>query len=528
MPIQPGYTRGEVFLTNISSFWRLVFKQADLVQALLDNTEETLAQAYFNLLEIILTQSLDDIPVFHREKWQLLTFNESDKNRNTGSLLQFGDGVVFGDQPVGSEFGEGLVFEFGGFAPGAGFSFQLPEGMVSIESYVVNRIHEPSLVLTRGSDFLIKHGVIVFREDPFLNELVPTRTIQDSAGVVVDKQLALWALNSDHDYQFLWKNYGYLIDVFLESSDNYKQFLRAAWELFNKGPRITFLVSTLNALLGLPTIIENEETVELVLEDDGVRRVVTDKHVYEFALDVPLRPDLETGLVLEASAHISNVVEIFDNIQNPGWWTNFEFLPIPKRILGPGHENDLIVFNDPNRVPLAFSQVAPLKVGGRMTEERLEFYANFPIIFGDHWRWGDTHYSYLSLDLVFRSFLKFHLFLLRINLDHVQAQRLSNKVVELLHDSLPAYVFYIALNEITEDDTYNLETEAEDGEFDFERAWHFKDDFSAIDDGYMSRTPLLFTLDTFTFTTPAEFLWGEVGFHGGGPRWFIRPKPCAT
>jgi len=523
---QPGYTRGEIFLNNISSFWRLIFQQADLVQAMLDNHEETLAQAYFNLLEVILAKSVHDIPVFHREKWQLLTFLESEINANSSSLLRYGGGVVYGPQLPGSEFGAGITFEYGGSAPGAGSSFQLPEGMVGIESYITNRIHEPSLVLTRGADFIIKNTVIFFRENPFENSLVPIRDIHDSTGAVVDRQIAIWALNSDHDYQFLWKNYGHLIDVFLDSSENYKQFLRAAWALFNLGPRIDFLVSTLNALLGLQTVLEASETVETVLIEDDLQKVITDQHVYEFGLTVPLRPDLEAGLVLQASDPLTEVVVILDDVSHPGWWNNYPLLPIPQRILTEEHADDLIVFNQAEKAELVWGGTAPIRVGGNMTQARRDFFAEFPLLWGSGAKWGETTFNYLGLDYLFEKFWKHHLFLLQINLNHVSADRLSGKVIELLRDALPAYVFYIALNDITLVDTYNLEEDAEDLEFDFEKAHFYEDDYDSFEDGYQSRTPLIWGGDTALWKDPTTFKWGAVGFHDGGPRWYIRQKPC--
>jgi hypothetical protein len=113
-----GYSRGEIFLQNISSFWSKVFNDVDVVTALLDGQAEGLAQAYFNLLEIILAKSVHDIPVFHREKWVLLVFNESDINRNAANLLKYGQDSEYGIQTTASAFAPGLEFEYGGFASG--------------------------------------------------------------------------------------------------------------------------------------------------------------------------------------------------------------------------------------------------------------------------------------------------------------------------------------------------------------------------------------------------------------------------
>ena len=167
-----GYSRGELFLQNISSFWSQVFNDVPLVTALLDGQAEGLSQAYFDLLEIILAKSVHDIPVFHREKWQLLIFNESDINKNAANLLKYGQDAEYGVQTVSSAFAPGLEFEYGGFASGDATSFALPGDMVDIESYVTNRIYEPSLVFSKGADFFISNGIIFFAKNPFSNVLI--------------------------------------------------------------------------------------------------------------------------------------------------------------------------------------------------------------------------------------------------------------------------------------------------------------------------------------------------------------------
>ena len=520
-----GFLQGELFLDNISSFWSKVFKDSDVAQALVSGTEETLSQAYFNLLEVILANSVHDIPVFHREKWQLLVFNESDKNRNAESLLKYGQGAVYGPQTSDSEFPPGQTFQYGGFASGKACSFKLPDQMVDVESYLVNRIHEPSLVLTKGVDFYINNGVIFFKENPFENELIATRAIQDEDGNTVDRQIGIWALNSDHDFQFLFKNYGALIDIFLESSENYKQFLRSAWELFFVGPRITSLLSTLNSLLGLPTIRDAKETFQTTLLEGNTQKVVTDKNVYSLPVSTPLRSDLETGLELEVGDPIAGVITILDDVSTPSWWRNFEFLPIPVRILTEDHGDDLIVFNISRKVPLETGATISLDVSGEMTEERRTFFEEFPLPIGGGWSIGDTSFSYRSLDLLFEFFFKAHLFLLTVNLDEILPSRLTSKVVELLKEALPAYVHFLSVNDVSLSEAYNLGTDSEEPEWEFERAHYYTDTYSDFSDGYHSRGPWLIGFDGIVISDPPAVEIGGTGLQPG-MRWYIRRKPC--
>jgi len=109
-----GYTNGGQFIKALGSFWNVLFKDNLLITNYVQGFEELLAQSYFDLLEVVLKKSVQDIPVFHREKWTLLTFKESELNEGTGAFLKYGDGAVYGTQPAGSEYGSGYTFKYGG------------------------------------------------------------------------------------------------------------------------------------------------------------------------------------------------------------------------------------------------------------------------------------------------------------------------------------------------------------------------------------------------------------------------------
>ena len=515
-----GYTFGRIMMENLSSFWTRVFQDPDVIQAEVSGTAESLAQSYFNLLELILSKSVHDIPVFHREKWTLLLFNESDRNRNAASLLRYGGGAVYGPQPPTTSTVVDFTYPYGGYFEGATSSFALPEGMVNIESYVMNRIHEPSLVMTAGQDFFVQNGVIFFKANPFENELIPKRDIQDETGEVVDRQIAIWALNSDHDYQFLYENYGSIIGCYFDSSENYKQFLQAVFRLFTVGPRIKFLLSTLNALLGLSVIKEPTETfVRYQVLEDGTQQVVTDKNLYDFKPAVVIRQDLEAGTVLSAFDHLTEAIEIADNVSVPGWWKNYAFLPIPEEIVSWEHFSSIKIFNEFATIPVEWGGTVAIKAIGEMTPERKAFYENFPLIWGGGATWGQGSFSFQPLDLLFQLFWKYNLFLLFIHLDQVPRGKLTSKISDLLQESLPAYVHYVNILEEELDDSYNLETETTD-ETDFERAHVHTDTYEDFEDGFWG-LPRWGMGD----------VWGDVSYYTTvgflpGPRFFKVAIPC--
>ena len=516
-----GFSKGRLLLNSISSFWSLVFKDAELIKSFVGGIEKTLSQAYFNLLEIILKKSVQDIPIFHREKWTLLIFNESDRNKNSESLLKYGQGVVYGGQPADSDFIPGATFQYGGFAEGLTSSFKLPDKMVDIESFLMNRIYEPSLVLTNGVDFFIRNGIIFFKENPFENDLLPKKEIIDQDGNVVDRQVAIWALNSDFDFQFLFKNYGSIIDIFLESNENYKQFLQTAWRLFTTGPRINNLLSTLNAFLGLPVIIEEKEIVQTLLITDTEQRIVTDQHVYILAPNVDLRSDLTPGLELKAFDYLTDAIVILDTVRNPRWWTNFAYLPIPNEILSHEYFDSLKVFNELVTTDVNFGASAPLKVIGEMTEDKQQLFNDFPIPWGAGWNWGDTKLSFRALDLLMDNFWKSHLFFLQIKANQVLPGRLNQNLIDLLNEALPAYVHFINITDVEFNEDFNTETDTED-DSDFEKAHANTEEYTANVDWEDGFQGVLRWGDGVPF---GEFEWGSRGFIGSF-KMFLRENRC--
>ena len=74
---------GHNFLRALSSFWNRLFGDKELLQEVYAGTEETLGQAYFDLMEAVLGSSLNDTPIYHREKWRLLLVRQDQLVYNT-------------------------------------------------------------------------------------------------------------------------------------------------------------------------------------------------------------------------------------------------------------------------------------------------------------------------------------------------------------------------------------------------------------------------------------------------------------
>lgn len=262
------YDRGDFMLGRLGTFWHTIFQDQGVLQQLFRGQFLDAGQTYLNYLEAVATISRFDCPVFHREDWYYLTFLESEMD---SAVIRYGDGITYGSG-----------YQYGVKAARSAFAVPLPAGLQNAQ-FMFNRILQPSLTYTGGVDFEIdtQRGLLTFRADPFESELVSKRNIVNSAGDIVDRQVGLWVYNGTFDLQYLWYHWGYALQVYMASSDYYKDFLNALADCYVQGPSLAAVQGLISALTGVPIVQETQETVEKILQTTDVLQVVTDKHVYE-------------------------------------------------------------------------------------------------------------------------------------------------------------------------------------------------------------------------------------------------------
>ena len=71
-----GYTP-DTFLKALGTFWTTVFEDQNFLKSIVTGTETNIANEYMRFCEMILGESVHDIPVFNRKNWVNLTFRQS-------------------------------------------------------------------------------------------------------------------------------------------------------------------------------------------------------------------------------------------------------------------------------------------------------------------------------------------------------------------------------------------------------------------------------------------------------------------
>lgn len=131
--------KNSVLFQSLSGFWQRFFADAADLEAFYQASETYLGQVYLDLMSSVLGTGLVDTPVFNKEQWKLLAFDETE--------VDFVKGATDAE--------DRYVYN--------------PPGEIVNLTTLQNTIFDPQVVLDNGVDFDVtdNDGLIRFREDPF-------------------------------------------------------------------------------------------------------------------------------------------------------------------------------------------------------------------------------------------------------------------------------------------------------------------------------------------------------------------------
>lgn len=124
------------FLLGLSDFWQRFFADAAQLKFMYDGSAVLMGQAYLDMLENVLGLSLQDVPVFHREYFYLLTIREDQVRFERGAALDDDRWLV-----------------------------TLTDGLVNFKT-LDNKVLEPTASLQEQSDYDLSSTDIRFKVDP--------------------------------------------------------------------------------------------------------------------------------------------------------------------------------------------------------------------------------------------------------------------------------------------------------------------------------------------------------------------------
>lgn len=295
----------------LGSFWSSVFRDQDLVDALLSARVMAAGQKHIDAMEALSLRDHENSPVLHREHWHPMAIRLS--KRDTASVMRVGmpDTPVVGEQPDDEEvYLPNEVFVVGGNALYSKvYTYQIEgaEGSspFSVATALCDSVSSPKHMLSQGRDFTIDDGVLAIRKekDPFETD---GYLVEDDGD---DKVAVLWACDAEFDRDNVADFLGYPLGLHAPSTSAASTMLSALWDAITLGLTPVSLARILGAVFDVPAITR-DAVVESVEDAGSDKIVVTDDFVYRISA-ARLPESIVGGCYLKAGSFLTDELSAY-------------------------------------------------------------------------------------------------------------------------------------------------------------------------------------------------------------------------
>ena len=318
------------FLNYLGSFWSQIFADREAILGLTQSNSKQLEQLYVDFTDIVRASSVFGMNSIRKELVRPIFIYES-KISTSSNEISFGSGIKFDDTYLVQSNATDPKLKFGGQARSVLPTFvDVDPSIKSVGNVLLNRLHNPSVTLVNGCDFIFDNNSVLFKSNPFDNSLIPRVEVPvDGSDSATDRLIVLWAVNCDIEEYSVHQKYGY---VFFNSpvpdSSVELNIIQQLFRIYSGGPTIKALDSLVCAICGGPQTTEQSEVVQYIADYRDSKLVVTDMSVYTIQNTDTIRDGIVAGTVLSAGSPLTNRSLVFDSYTNPNWWTSLSGIAI--------------------------------------------------------------------------------------------------------------------------------------------------------------------------------------------------------
>jgi len=260
----------------LGTFWTHVVTNASRTAARNMQKGATLAaaQKQLDMLESLQFKDRNNVPVFHRDRWTPAVIYKNERNTGDATMVRLATGggdeayQLLTDNPL----------KLGAATPKTGYVYYPLDlsDLAKQPDCLCDNIFNPSKILIRDRDFVLRDNSIIFREadDPF-TKLTYNINTDPGSGL---EECVLWLFNAEVDRNYVYDSIGHVVNIYTESSEVCKRIINMVWDCYTNEANVGIISSLLGALYDIPTCLTDTETVEIVNTNTGL--VVTDKNVY--------------------------------------------------------------------------------------------------------------------------------------------------------------------------------------------------------------------------------------------------------
>lgn len=316
---------GNTLYSWLGSLWRGLHEGDGMVRGLQAARGIRLAQLYLNILEAARLQDRRGAPVFHRELWHPIVVRRSTRNKSQENLLVVGEENVVGPQTSEEPYGIGTVLEIGRLGAYKNYvTYPIGAEIAGGAMTIVDNIVNPKVFMQRDVDFVIRNNSIIFHvtNDPLGEVSAFDRydlpgVIDEDGHEVADMESVLWASDVLIDRNFVSDHISYALGANAPSSAAVKRILNAAWDSVSCGLTPELVRTLIAAMLNVPVIQTERETVVDIASGDGFTTVITDHGEYRISPKARLANGLHIGSVLRRGDFLDESVRIYQNLNTP-------------------------------------------------------------------------------------------------------------------------------------------------------------------------------------------------------------------
>lgn len=486
---------------SLGSFWIQVFNEQGTIKGYTMAQAEEIIQRYMDLVEVVRAYSVEDVPIYHTERWYPIIIQRS----NFGHIpLLFEspsspDVARFGAQAATDPYYAYAIFKFGFPKTPISkvYTFD-PADELAKFSVLTDRVINPSTVLVNEVDVKLNGKTLYFNKDLFTIDSIPKanlvtndgtpQTFIDSNGAVLQDQIIiLWAYNAQIDKGILFKNYGYLFDLKLKNDAFFKDVLKSVVNLYVDGPTIRTLRAVACAFLGVSTVQEKEEIIEELFDDALFHYIVTNKNTYTFDHYYSYLPEVQVGKTMYAGDQLVDAALYFDEVQSKSWWRNslspkvtipesknlnldtykiskqYPYMVFPSHLFLGNYQDRLIFKNESDLITMDAEGNIHFPVYGK-TEDITTFHQQInknkeAIAAALHLSSSVPAITLNPLDFLFTYFLKSNTALLKFNFSSLDQVRLFMSFYGVISDIMPKHVYMMFFFEFAfNTEVYALDT----------------------------------------------------------------------
>ena len=295
----------------LGAFWSSVFRDQELVDALLVARVLSAGQLHIDAMEALSLRDHSGSPVFHREHWHPVFVRLSERNRASVVTCGMPDTPLIGPQDASGEvYLPAETFVVGGnplYSKINTYPVRGEDGLPPLlaASAVCDSVSAPSHILLPGRDFSLERGVLAVRkeQDPF-----------DSGGYRVeedgdDRVAVLWACDAMCDRDNVADFLGYPLGLYAPSTVASSGMLSALWDAVTLGLTPITLNRVLGAAFGVP-VVDADTVVESVAVDGGDKLVTTGDTVYRIEAS-RLPESVVAGTELKAGDFLTDEIAVY-------------------------------------------------------------------------------------------------------------------------------------------------------------------------------------------------------------------------